>query len=260
MKPSCKYCGTVAVEVWPTIDVYKCSSCGLHFRYPVPTPEELDALYKRGWGGPNTNLHETGGTTPRLAARYAALLDRDVPGGLRNKILCDYGSGRGDLVAAMAARGARVVGVDPYGAGYMLAKGLQAFPDISSAIRASSSTGFDGITLNDVIEHVYDPLLLLTELRNALRPGGWLFVSTPNAAGLKARILQSRWREARKPVHLYFFTAKSLTALAMSAGFTLADRLKWHIRFSNNPIDVLWHFGLQQAAQDGSVRILFTAT
>jgi SAM-dependent methyltransferase len=41
---------------------------------------------------------------------------------------------------------------------------------------------FDAVLLFQTIEHVQDDVALLRELRRALRPGGWLLVTTPNVA------------------------------------------------------------------------------
>lgn len=47
---------------------------------------------------------------------------------------------------------------------------------------------FDAITLNHVIEHVTDPISLLTECRRILKPVGKLVVVTPNIWSPGARL------------------------------------------------------------------------
>ncbi|MBI2167165.1 MAG: class I SAM-dependent methyltransferase [Candidatus Omnitrophica bacterium] len=69
---------------------------------------------------------------------------------------------------------------------------------------------FEGIVLWDVIEHVRDPLGLLNRLCDYLKPGGHLFLSTPNFGSWAARLLGRFWWFMTPPEHLSFFTRKSL--------------------------------------------------
>lgn len=40
---------------------------------------------------------------------------------------------------------------------------------------------FDGVVLKDVLEHLLDPVRLVSEVRRVLRPGGRVFASSPDA-------------------------------------------------------------------------------
>jgi SAM-dependent methyltransferase len=82
------------------------------------------------------------------------------------------------------------------------------FPDAS----------FDVVTLVDVIEHLADPLSTLQEIRRVLKPGGLLYVVTPNIASLMARLMRSRWWGLR-PAHIYYFSPRTLRHLLDKAGF-----------------------------------------
>ncbi len=46
---------------------------------------------------------------------------------------------------------------------------------------------FDAVISCEVIEHVRDPVMAIQELTRILRPGGWLFLSTPNLMRLRSR-------------------------------------------------------------------------
>jgi 2-polyprenyl-3-methyl-5-hydroxy-6-metoxy-1,4-benzoquinol methylase len=78
---------------------------------------------------------------------------------------------------------------------------------------------FDIVISNAVIEHVVAPCAFLREMGRALRPGGSMFVLTPNASSLSYRILRSWWRELLSiGEHIYLFTPESLAACARQAG------------------------------------------
>lgn len=77
---------------------------------------------------------------------------------------------------------------------------------------------FDIVTLNDVIEHVPDPLGLLKEVHRITKPGGLIYVLTPDINSLSARLLRGRWWGLR-PAHIYYFSTRTLTAAAQKAGY-----------------------------------------
>jgi SAM-dependent methyltransferase len=68
---------------------------------------------------------------------------------------------------------------------------------------------FDGVVLKDVLEHVADPVALVSEVRRVLHPGGRVFASSPDA---------QRWvwddYTHRRP-----FTRKSFRLLFADQGF-----------------------------------------
>ncbi len=70
-----------------------------------------------------------------------------------------------------------------------------------------------------MIEHLTDPHTVLRELRRVLKAGGNLFLTTPNARGLTARVQGARWREAANPFHLVLFTDTALRIALGRAAF-----------------------------------------
>lgn len=77
---------------------------------------------------------------------------------------------------------------------------------------------FDAVTLNNIIEHVPDPVATLRRSWELLAPGGCLVVLTPNAASLDHPNFGVRWRGLEPPRHLYLFSAASLAEVATRAG------------------------------------------
>ncbi len=59
-----------------------------------------------------------------------------------------------------------------------------------------ASQSFDAVFYHHVIEHVDDPVASLAELSRVLKPGGWIFVGTPNRHRLVSSVgahQQSTW-------------------------------------------------------------------
>jgi hypothetical protein len=80
---------------------------------------------------------------------------------------------------------------------------------------------FDVITLNQVIEHVQDPIETLTVLRDSLSYGGIIFLATPNGDSASLRRMGAKWMHWHVPYHQHIFTPESLRLAASAAGLTL---------------------------------------
>ncbi len=88
-------------------------------------------------------------------------------------------------------------------------------------------TGFDAIYAKEVIEHVLSWPAWLTGLRRALRPGGQLWLSTPNygepwLAALELTILELIARRSgfsRRHIHPTRFSRRALARGLAAAGF-----------------------------------------
>ena len=82
----------------------------------------------------------------------------------------------------------------------------------------------DAVTLFDVIEHLVDPRAALERCRSYLRPGGHLFLTTPDAGSAVARLLGSHWYYVDLIQHVSLFTGANLTRLLHETGFQIVDR------------------------------------
>ncbi|WP_214187384.1 class I SAM-dependent methyltransferase [Geobacter hydrogenophilus] len=77
---------------------------------------------------------------------------------------------------------------------------------------------FDYVTLDQVIEHLSDPIAALSGVARILKPGGMVIISTPNAAGWGAKFFGRRWINWHAPYHVNFFSRKSIRVAAARAG------------------------------------------
>jgi len=123
--------------------------------------------------------------------------------------------------------------------GVTLLKGVYPHP-------ALEGRRFDLVFLVDVIEHVADPVELLTNCRAALAPGGLIIVVTPDVSSAAAKLLGRRWWHYRL-AHVGYFNRKSFGKVASAAG--LAPR-KW--------MRAKWFFQIRYLA-DRTSRYLPTA-
>lgn len=89
---------------------------------------------------------------------------------------------------------------------------------------------FDLIVMGFVLEHVDDPLLILSRFRKFLAPAGKLFVAVPNAEVMNRRLghlagmlpdMEALSENDLVLGHQRYFTVRSLTQLVSDAGYKL---------------------------------------
>ena len=113
----------------------------------------------------------------------------DQRASLRGKRVLDVGCGGGILSDAMARRGADVLGIDLSTKALRVASlhALEAntpsvqYREVSAeTLAAESPSEFDVVTCMEMLEHVPDPLSVVSACAALVKPGGWLFFSTIN--------------------------------------------------------------------------------
>ena len=151
---------------------------------PNADPAELQkfgALAHRWWdtGGDMRTLHEINPLRLDWIDRLALLSGKRV---------VDVGCGGGVLAESMAARGARVTGIDlsakPLRVAQLhaLESGIAVDYREASAetLAAEAPASFEVVTCMEMLEHVPDPASTVQACSTLAKPGGWLFFSTIN--------------------------------------------------------------------------------
>jgi 2-polyprenyl-3-methyl-5-hydroxy-6-metoxy-1,4-benzoquinol methylase len=135
-------------------------------------------------------------------------------------ILLDVGCGDGAFLSLARACGWDVVGLDPdpEAAANASRQGLTVHQGGIEYFQGQSGL-FDVITLNHVIEHVHEPVEVLKACRTLLKPGGRLWLETPNIDGFGHARFQKNWRGLETPRHLVLFNRRSIREALVSAGF-----------------------------------------
>lgn len=208
----------------------RCESCGLLFQNPRPPRESIDRYYPDSYGSYGSaaqGLHAQPGLrgvmVRRAQGRRARLLDRHVaPISSRPRRLLDVGCASGLFLEAMQGRpGWEVEGVEPNARAARAVSERLGVPVHAGPFEEARfpEAAFDAATLWDVLEHLYDPLASLREVRRILRPGGALFLRVPNAASYVARLFGRYWSGYDLPRHMTVFTPRTLARALAAAGF-----------------------------------------
>ncbi len=86
---------------------------------------------------------------------------------------------------------------------------------------------YDVAVFLDVIEHLYNPVLILKSLKKNLKPNGTIVFSIPNMAHISVRLmlLKGDFEYANTGLldntHLHFYTIKEIERVFTEAGFTI---------------------------------------
>jgi SAM-dependent methyltransferase len=132
--------------------------------------------------------------------------------------LLDFGCADGYFLELAQADGWQVAGVE---IAHSMAESTRCRlgVEVAPSLEALSAMGFDAVTLWEVLEHLPTPVAGLARLRERLRPGGGLMLSTPNAGHWQAREEPGIWGGYRPPAHVVLFSAGSLAMALRAAGF-----------------------------------------
>jgi SAM-dependent methyltransferase len=197
----------------------RCRNCSLVFVNPRPSQRLLDNFYDSD--SYVCHSPESGN------AKTAQLLMQHVAdnGPYPGKRFLDFGCGGGFLLRAALDNNWDAVGYD-VGQRALASCGSRGLT-VTSNLSEFPSFAFDAVFLNHVFEHLTDTKIVLAECRRLLNDDGKLFVVVPNLAGMRARLsfpLFSRYfnvdeRHRAFPIHLFYFTPRTLSRTLEKSGF-----------------------------------------
>jgi SAM-dependent methyltransferase len=207
------------------LTISRCPRCGLVFANPRASVEEIWARYSPTYfwdeylpahgvidGQFDLEVFDrTHAEMLGLIARRAGIVGR----------MLEVGTGAGFFLKAAERAGWRCAGVEVSREAARFAKEQLALEVTQGSAEeiAYPPGSFDVAVLFEVIEHLLDPARALRAVRQAVRPGGLVLLSTPNYDALSRRLLGRQWAVISPGEHLYYFTEPSLTALLEKAGF-----------------------------------------
>jgi len=224
--PACPLCGQVdftPVRRAAAHVVVRCEGCQLHLLNPQPSNAELAEIYHPTYSffGADPGAEACVSRVKQATAdHYLHVL---AAAGITQGTLLEVGCGDGDFLRQASRRNFSIEGIDysPHSCRKAQAKVGPAVPihcgEIS--VLADRREAYDLCVACDVIEHVRQPAVFLDTIHRLLRPGGWVFLVTPNLAAPSARLMGARWLEF-KAEHMYYYTPRTLQRQLTQAGFT----------------------------------------
>lgn len=221
----CPLCSSAAIDKFTVkhgMRIDQCETCGFRFTNPPPTSEQLREFYNsEAKTIENVIFEATRATRVPIFERRVELISRHVNRGT----LLDIGGATGIFVSALKHAGTQFkVSVVDLNAD-AIEKLRARHPDIEGHhIDVFDHCGaYDVVTLWDTIEHLRDINGMATHLFNLIKPGGFLFVSTPNINSFEHWVGQDRHPQVEPVSHLNYFSPKTLRLLLENHGFTIVD-------------------------------------
>lgn len=191
----------------------RCAQCHMVFAARQPTAEELASLY--------TSYPAHDRLNPITRSRYISILN-DLEHVRKEGRILDAGSGMGYFLDTARSMGWHVHGSE-YDERVVEACRARGITMWKGALDGGSFPDghFDAITSFEVLEHLSDPLAELKNFKRMLRPGGVVYLTTPNFNSLSRRILGKNWSVVNYPEHLNYFTQRTLSEAFERVGLTI---------------------------------------
>ena len=145
---------------------------------------------------------------------------------LKPGVVLDFGCGNGEFMCLAKSFGWRVKGfdLDENAVSSARKSGLDVVHGGVSNLAEEECGKYDLITLSHVIEHVYEPENLIQECLRLLKPGGRLWLETPNCRSLGLTLFGRYWRGLEPPRHIVLFDFHSIYKVLLDSGFKTIEK------------------------------------
>ena len=203
--PKCPYCGATQYrhlgDKFILLAAKQCDFCRLIFRWPIEsedvTKRYYDRLFKDSWEdttGIRTEI-ESGKMEQFIAAKFQGVkydyyhklkIVRELTGGTARGKFLDFGCGWGYITFQARELGWDAEGFDVNGEYLTFARenlGITIHTDSEFVTNPAHYKRYDVVFAHHVLEHLVTPRQTLDTLYQLLKPGGWLVLVVPNAAG-----------------------------------------------------------------------------
>jgi 2-polyprenyl-3-methyl-5-hydroxy-6-metoxy-1,4-benzoquinol methylase len=218
----CDLCGADDPALWFEKDEFhyvRCLRCGLVYVTPRLRDHLLqqDHSYEPATRGNLEAAAEHNRNSRRMKALTQAA--RSYLPYKRNGSLLDVGCSFGAFLEAAKSVGWKACGVE---VASLPASVAARYHNVFHGYLSDAPyepDSFDVVHLNNVIEHASSPRALVRDIERVLRPGGLLYISTPNVDSYSMALQRARWKYVGGQGHIYLMGLKTLRRLLETEGF-----------------------------------------
>lgn len=202
-----------------------CLGCGLVHSDPIPSKKALDEFYKNAYRKKYKLVYKP---QIRHTVRYARgcfdiikeVLRYCEFSSLKNKSFLDIGSGSGEVLYFATKVGFNTLGIEPNKGYAEFSKNDLSLSVINTTLEKANlkRNSYDVINLNQVLEHLPEPLNTLKYLKKLLKKNGILVLTVPDIqANLHAP--NTRFHYA----HIYNYNHLNLKKIFDKVGFQILN-------------------------------------
>jgi SAM-dependent methyltransferase len=145
------------------------------------------------------------------------------PHSIRNRVVADIGCAAGSFLDHLSGLAATSLAVEPCREYHpsLRQRGYEVYDSIINAHKDYQQRVDLAVSLA-TIEHVEHPFKFISEIRQLLKPGGLLLISTPNRDDILMDLLGDDYqRFFYRTVHRWYFDMPSLSNLVQRCGFEI---------------------------------------
>jgi SAM-dependent methyltransferase len=217
---TCPVCKTDPVSTLKTQSIYICNGCATRWTY---LPEEVDAaaLYTDEVYAVVDNRKSV--FERIIFAEARKVLQRARKISQHAATLLDFGSGKGQFLAVAKELGWQGLGVETATERADFARKNYHAEVLNEYYQGGKiqDGNFDFITLNHVLEHLPEPITLVSELlKHNLAADGLVYIEVPRADSWQARIAGQNWIHWDIPKHLSHWTESGMENAFAKIGFS----------------------------------------
>lgn len=221
----CPLCGGAESRILYALEVpvVRCAQCSLVYLNPQPRVEHQQFYDESYYDGSSTQKH-AGDNEDVLEAEKVerrlescrAVVDRVMHVMPEPGRWLDIGCGPGFLLSQAKARGWACTGLDSSPFAPRFAHERFGLEDVHTGLIEDVDFGgkrFDVISMQHVIEHLYEPVPTMRKILTLLKPGGLLYLETPDIASGTALRDGKHWTHIKIPEHVLYFSQDTLSLL-----------------------------------------------
>lgn len=201
--------------------VVRCKNCNLVFLNPRPAKRDIHYFYKSEsyWGKDIKEVENEDDSSKEREAIYGPIYKIALK--RKSGKILDIGAGIGLFLTKFKEKGWETEGVE-------YSRDAVNYASKHNKIMLKSGDFldfdyekqyFDLVTLNNSLEHLYNPLETLRKVNKVLKMDGALIITVPNIDSLGFKLFGKSWYPLQPPIHLYHFSPNTLEKILNNAGF-----------------------------------------
>jgi SAM-dependent methyltransferase len=208
-------------------NIYQCEICKLARLENPPAVEELANYYPEDYISFSKSIDDEKNIIRKLDRNFGIKkrANRVIQVTNEKGKILDIGCATGLFLNEMKKNGWEIYGIEPstYAANY--ARDTYNINVNNSTLDQNTfpDSFFDVITMWDVLEHVPDPIVALTEIWRLLKPEGYFIASMPNTNAWEKRIFGKYWAGWDIPRHTFIFNDNNIKLLLQNTGFKIEN-------------------------------------
>lgn len=206
----------------------KCKQCDLVYTNPAFRAENLDLIYPSDIIPPKLNFQNM-----KLDKKWAQIIEEVSKQLPKGSVVCDIGTRYGILPYQLTQVGFRGIGVEYNDTAVKAAteNGIPdiftgAIPNLPQILKDHNISDVKGFIMDDVLEHLTDPMTDIKTLSTLQTKGGMLFLRQMDFDSWGRKRYGEDWYYVQPGAHMYYFNEATLSKLLEQCGYKIVKVIR----------------------------------